>query len=133
VDLLALVAEEAAHFDREVTGTPLTITGDGALLRRLVRNLLENARVHAGGATDVRVEEQGAWARITIEDAGPGVPEADRERIFEPFYRADSAARGSGSGLGLAIVRQIAQAHRGRVEYASREGGGSQFTVMLPR
>jgi signal transduction histidine kinase len=133
VDLLALVAEEAAHFDREVTGTPLTITGDGALLRRLVRNLLENARVHAGGATDVRVEEQGDWARITIEDAGPGVPEADRERIFEPFYRADSAVRGSGSGLGLAIVRQIAQAHRGRVEYASREGGGSRFTVTLPR
>lgn len=133
VDLLALVAEEAARFDREVSGTPLTITGDGTLLRRLVRNLLENARVHAGGATDVRVEERGACARITIEDAGPGVPAADRERIFEPFYRADSAARGNGSGLGLAIVRQIAQAHRGHVEYASREGGGSRFTVTLPR
>jgi signal transduction histidine kinase len=68
-----------------------------------------------------------------VEDAGAGVPESDRERIFEPFYRADSAARGSGSGLGLAIVRQIAAAHHGRVEYAPRPGGGSRFTVALPR
>jgi signal transduction histidine kinase len=133
VDLLALVAEEAAHFDREVTGTPVTVMGDPALLRRLVRNLLENARVHAGGATEIRVGEEGAHARLVVEDAGPGVPEADRERIFEPFYRAESAARGSGSGLGLAIVRQIAQAHRGLVDYASREGGGSRFSVTLPR
>ena len=133
VDLLALVAEEAAHFDREVTGTPVTINGDRALLRRLVRNLLENARLHAGGATDVRVEEQGAFSRLVVEDAGPGVPEKDRERIFEPFYRSDSAVRSSGSGLGLAIVRQIASAHRGRVEYAPREGGGSRFAVTLPR
>jgi signal transduction histidine kinase len=133
VDLLALVAEEAAHFDREVTGTPVTVMGDPALLRRLVRNLLENARVHAGGATEIRVGEEGAHARLVVEDAGPGVPEADRERIFEPFYRAESAVRGSGSGLGLAIVRQIAHAHRGRVDYASRAGGGSRFAVTLPR
>lgn len=133
VDLLALVAEEAAHFDREVTGATVTVQGDAALLRRLVRNLLDNARVHAGGATDVRVEEQGALVQLVIEDAGAGVPEADRSRIFEPFYRAESATRGSGSGLGLAIVRQIASAHRGQVQYAPREGGGSRFTVTLPK
>jgi signal transduction histidine kinase len=133
VDLLALVAEEAAHFDREAVGASVVVPGDPGLLRRLVRNLLENAQVHAGGATEVRVGEAGAHACIVIEDAGGGVPEADRERIFEPFYRADAAARGSGSGLGLAIVRQIAAAHRGRVEYAPRAGGGSRFTVTLPR
>ena len=133
VDLPALVAEEAAHFDRDVVAMPVTVQGDPALLRRLVRNLLDNARVHAGGATEVRVEAGEGEARIVVEDGGAGVPEGDRERIFEPFYRADSAVRGSGSGLGLAIVRQIASVHRGRVEYALRPGGGSRFTVTLPR
>jgi signal transduction histidine kinase len=128
VDLLALMAEEAAHFDRDVGGTPVTITGDPMLLRRLVRNLLENASAHGGGATDVRVESDGRTARVIIEDAGAGVPEADRAKIFEPFYRS----RSSGAGLGLAIVRQIAQAHGGSVEYSPREGGGSRFTVSLP-
>jgi signal transduction histidine kinase len=133
LDLLALVAEEAAHFDREVSGAAVVVPGDAALLRRLVRNLLDNARVHAGGATEVRVEADDKFARIVVEDAGAGVPEGDRERIFEPFYRADSAPRGSGYGLGLAIVRQIAQAHRGSTEYAARAGGGSRFSVSLPR
>jgi signal transduction histidine kinase len=133
VDLPALVAEEAAHFDREVVAVPVTIPGDTALLRRLVRNLLANARTHAGGATEVRVEAGEGVARIVVEDAGAGIAEADRARIFEPFYRADGATRGSGFGLGLAIVRQIATAHRGRVEYTPREGGGSRFTVTLPR
>ena len=133
VDLPALVAEEAAHFDREVVAVPVTVNGDPALLRRLVRNLLDNARVHAGGATDVRVEAGEGVARIVVDDAGAGIPEADRAHIFEPFYRADGATRGSGFGLGLAIVRQIADAHGGRVDYAPREGGGSRFTVSLPR
>jgi len=132
VDLPALVAEEAAHFDREVIASPVTVFGDAALLRRLVRNLLDNARVHAGGATEVRVEHDGTAARIVVEDAGAGVAEADRERIFEPFFRADAAARGSGFGLGLAIVRQIAAAHGGRVEVVPRPAGGSRFVVTLP-
>jgi signal transduction histidine kinase len=133
LDLLALVAEEVAHFDREVVGAPVTIAGDPALLRRLVRNLLENARVHAGGATEVRVETGGQDVRIVVEDAGAGVPEAERERIFEPFFRATAAPSANGYGLGLSIVRQIAAAHRGRVDYAPRVGGGSRFTVTLPR
>lgn len=133
VDLAALVVEEAAHFDREVVAATVTIPGDANLLRRLVRNLLDNARIHAGGATGVRVEADAAGATIVVEDAGPGVPTADRERIFEPFYRAEGATRGSGSGLGLAIVRQIARAHGGAVDYQPREGGGSRFVVTLPR
>jgi signal transduction histidine kinase len=133
IDLSALVAEEAAHFDRDVVAVPVTLNGDPALLRRLVRNLLENARVHAGGATEVRVAAGEHAAHIVVEDAGTGVLPAERERIFEPFYRADAAARGSGFGLGLSIVRGIANAHGGRVEYASLAGGGSRFTVTLPR
>ena len=92
--MLALAAEEAAHYDREVTGDPVTIAGDALLLRRLIRNLLENARLHAGGASDIRVTRQDGGARLVIEDAGPGIPAEDRERIFEPFYRRREAGRG---------------------------------------
>jgi signal transduction histidine kinase len=133
VDLLALVAEEAAHFDREVSGEPVIVEGDPALLRRLVRNLLENARQHAGGASDIRIEHDERFARIVIEDAGPGIPQEDRNRIFEPFYRSKAATHSSGVGLGLAIVRQIAAAHGGTVTYAAPTNGGSSFAVMLPR
>lgn len=132
VDLLALAAEEAAHFDLEVSGDAVMINGDPMLLRRLVRNLLENARVHGGGATDLRVGRTGQRAHLVIEDAGAGVPEADRARIFEPFYRASTATQSSGAGLGLSIVRQIVRAHGGAVDYGPRDEGGSRFTVSLP-
>ena len=133
VDILALAAEEAAHFDVEASGEALIITADAMLLRRLVRNLLENARVHAGGASAVRIEGDAQHARIVVDDAGEGVPLMDRDRIFEPFHRASTATRSSGAGLGLAIVKQIARAHGGSVTYELREGGGSRFTVSLPR
>jgi len=133
VDLLALAAEEAAHFDLQASGEALIVQADAMLLRRLVRNLLENARVHAGGATEIRIEGDAQHARIVIEDAGQGVAHIDRDKMFEPFYRASTATRSSGAGLGLAIVRQIARAHGGTVAYAARDGGGSRFTVTLPR
>jgi signal transduction histidine kinase len=134
VDLLALAAEEAAHFDLEVSGETVTLRGDPLLLRRLIRNLLENARVHAGGASELRVTRGERGAQLIVEDAGPGIAAEDRERIFEPFFRraeppADSA---TGAGLGLAIVRQIARVHGGEVHFAPREGGGSRFTAELP-
>jgi signal transduction histidine kinase len=133
VDLLALAAEEAAHFDLEVSGDAVTIQGDPMLLRRVVRNLLANARQHAGGATDLRVQRNEQSAHIVVDDAGEGVAFIDRDRIFEPFYRASTATKASGAGLGLAIVRQIARAHGGSVEYISRPEGGSRFIVTLPR
>jgi signal transduction histidine kinase len=132
IDLLALAAEEASYFDREVSGETVVVNGDPRLLRRLVRNLLENARVHGGGVTAVRIERAPGLARISVEDAGPGIPEADRVRIFEPFQRATPAALSTGAGLGLSIVRQIARAHGGAVEYEPRAGGGSRFVVTLP-
>jgi len=133
VDLLALAAEEAAHFDLEASGDTVTLAADPLLLRRLVRNLLENARVHAGGATDIHIESDAQYARIVVEDAGEGIAHPDRDRIFEPFYRASTATQASGAGLGLSIVRQIAHAHGGTVTYSPRESGGSRFTVTLPR
>lgn len=132
VDLLALAAEEAARYDLEAEGAPAVVDGDPRLLRRLVRNLLENARRHGGGAVRVHVEGRDGGARLCVEDEGPGVPEAERERIFEPFYRPPgSPETGAGFGLGLALVRQIARAHGGEARLRPRDGGGSVFEITL--
>ena len=133
VDLLALAAEETAEHGAEVTGEPVTIAGDPRLLRRLLRNLLDNARRHGGEhPVDVAVARTPGGARIRVADRGPGVPEAERERIFEPFYRlAGARETGAGVGLGLALVRQIAQRHGGTVRCMARDGGGTVFEVEL--
>src|SRR6185295_19181853 len=108
VDLLALAAEEAAHFDRAVEGQPVIVRGDPGRLRRLVRNLLDNAQRHAGGATRIRIAPNASGAaELSIEYGGAGVPEEEREKIFEPFYRSTRAGV-AGFGLGLSLVRQIA-------------------------
>jgi len=134
VDLLALVAEEAAYFDVAVDGQPTFVHGDPALLRRMVRNLLDNARQHGGGATRIQVSvDASSTKQIIVEDHGDGIAEPEREKIFEPFYRVPGARHvGRGFGLGLAIVRRIARAHGGDVTYAGLEGGGTRFTVTLP-
>jgi signal transduction histidine kinase len=134
VDLLALLAEEAARTDAEVSGEAVVIRGDSRMLRRLMRNLLENARRYAGEApveASMQRIEPGA-ARLVVADRGPGVAEGERERIFEPFYRPPGAKESDGGvGLGLSLVRQIARRHGGDVRFVPREGGGSQFEVDL--
>jgi signal transduction histidine kinase len=134
VDLLALAAEEAAHVGAAVEGTPLTVGGDERLLRRALRNLLENARRYGGGEILVSVSPQvSGGAELRVCDRGPGVPEAWRERVFEPFLRLPGhAEREGGVGLGLALVRQIARRHGGEAQCTAREGGGSCFTITLP-
>lgn len=135
VDLLALTAEECARVAAEAEGRPVMVSGDPRLLRRMVRNLLDNARRYgAGSAVEARVEDDAGGAVLRVADRGPGVPEAERERIFEPFYRAAGWRESTegGVGLGLALVRQIARHHGGDARYVPREGGGSCFEVRLP-
>jgi signal transduction histidine kinase len=132
VDLLALAAEEAARYEEaELDGQPVTLRGDARLLRRLVRNLLENARRHGAPPIELRVARAPSGAELTVCDRGPGIPEADRERVFEPFYRPPSAREASGHGLGLALVRRIARRHGGDARCEPRDGGGSCFRVTL--
>jgi len=136
VDLAALLAEECARIDARLDAEPLVVTGDARLLRRMVRNLLENAQRHGNG-TAVEAALHGLpGERVGIEvcDRGAGVPESERERIFEPFYRLPGAReRDGGVGLGLSLVRQIARRHGGDVACLAREGGGSCFRVNLAR
>ena len=131
VDLLALVAEEAAHYeDCSVDGEAVTVTGDRRLLRRLIRNLIDNAIRH--GKSPVRVEVRSAddSAIVDVTDAGPGIPETERERVFVAFYRLPGETKGS--GLGLSIARQIARLHGGDVAVAAPEDATSTIRVVIP-
>ena len=134
VDLLALAAEEGARVQAVVDGQPLQVAGDERLLRRALRNLLENAQRYGGGAVELSVQRDAAGrAELRVCDRGPGVPEAYRERVFEAFFRLPGhAEREGGVGLGLALVRQIALAHGGSVTCEPRPGGGSCFRLVLP-
>jgi signal transduction histidine kinase len=133
VDLLALAAEEGARVDAAVDGSSATVAGDERLLRRALRNLLENGRRYGGGEVSVVVSASGRQATVQVCDRGPGVPEAQRERIFEPFYRLPGhAEQAGGVGLGLSLVKQIAERHGGSVHCLSREGGGSCFELKFP-
>ncbi|GAA4050267.1 HAMP domain-containing sensor histidine kinase [Streptomyces shaanxiensis] len=115
---------------------PARVTGDAEALGRLVRNLGENAARHARTRVAFALTDAGdGWVRLVVEDDGPGVPAAERARVFDRFVRLDeSRARGAGgAGLGLAIVAEVAGAHRGRAEVGVSERlGGARFTVELP-
>ena len=134
VGLLGLAAEEAARVGARAQGDDVSVSGDERLLRRALRNLLENARRYGGGEVEARVQRRaGGGAEVRVCDRGAGVPEAFRERIFEAFFRLPGhAERAGGVGLGLSLVRQIAERHGGRVRCEAREGGGSCFVLELP-
>ncbi|MCW5657492.1 MAG: HAMP domain-containing histidine kinase [Burkholderiaceae bacterium] len=133
VELLGLAAEEAARVDAQASGEPVSVQADERLLRRALRNLLENARRYGAGAIDAIVEREGRAVRLRVCDRGPGVPEAFRERIFEAFFRLPGhAEREGGVGLGLSLVKQIAERHGGSVRCEPRDGGGTCFVITLP-
>jgi len=132
VDLLALVTEECSRYDEaELDGQPVTVRGDPRLLRRMIRNLLENAKRHGAPPIEVRVNGADRGAELRICDHGAGIPEAEREGVFRPFYRFAGAGQSAGAGLGLALVRQIARRHGGDARCLGREPTGSCFVVNL--
>jgi signal transduction histidine kinase len=103
------------------------------LLRRVVRNLLENAGRYGAGEVTLLIRTADKFATVEVCDRGPGVPEALQQRIFEPFYRLPGASeREGGVGLGLALVKSIAQRHGGTVSCRNRPDGGACFEVRLP-
>lgn len=138
VDLFTLLKEEASRAGARASGPAATLRGDAGLLRRMLRNLFENAQRHGGGrgveATLVELDSTAAARlRIRVQDRGPGVPANERARIFEPFYRPHDHSEGQdgGVGLGLALVREIARHHGGDARCLDREGGGTIFEVDL--
>jgi signal transduction histidine kinase len=98
----------------------------------MIRNLLENAQRHGAPPIEVRLSCAAGGAELAVCDHGTGVPEAERERVFDPFYRRTGAREGAGAGLGLALVRQIARRHGGEARCAPRSEKGSCFVVVLP-
>lgn len=137
VDLIGLAAEETARVDADLEAAEdsgeLVVNGVSKLMRRAVRNLLENARRYGRGDISVQLSRQGPMILLAVCDRGPGVPPEQRERIFEPFYRLPGASeREGGVGLGLALVKSIAERHGGTVHCEDREGGGARFVLTLP-
>lgn len=103
-------------------------------LRRCLTNLLDNARRYGGGQIDISVTELSDAVEVNIEDRGPGIPESDLDRVFEPYVRVETsrAKHTGGTGLGLAIARAIAKSHGGDVRLKNRAGGGISAILTLP-
>jgi len=132
VDLLALASEECARYEEaQLAGELVTVRGDPRLLRRLIRNLLENARRHGAPPVEVRVSRAGVGAELRVSDHGPGIPDAEREGVFQPFHRFAGSGERAGAGLGLALVRQIARRHGGDARYVAGAPSGGSFVVTL--
>ena len=130
VDLLALAAEEASHYDEAcVGGDGVTVRGDPRLLRRLIRNLLENACRHGKPPIEIVLRRDGSRVVMDVTDGGDGIPEAERENVFTPFHKLGGSSEGA--GLGLSLVRQIARLHGGDVIVAP-DSTTSCFRVTLP-
>jgi signal transduction histidine kinase len=132
IDLLALAAEECARYDEvQLEGEHIRIQGDPRLVRRLVRNLLENAKRHGRPPTQVRLRQTGDIVTLTVWDSGPGPAPTEFEQLFTPFYRRRDSHNSTGNGLGLSLVRQIARRHGGDARCMRMDDGRSCFSITL--
>jgi signal transduction histidine kinase len=134
-DREAARARREAGFSIDTDICPARLTGDHAAVSRVVRNLVDNAVRHANSHITIEVSSQNGTAIFAVSDDGPGIPPAERDRVFERFVRLDSARSrsGGGAGLGLAIVAEVVAAHGGGVSIDDRPGGGTTMTVALPQ
>mgnify|MGYP006165507711 CR=1 FL=1 len=147
VELTDIARDECRRMPASLNAPDITMVGSTKLLRRLLRNLIENAHKYAkpvslnGSLVTQQVEvsltvfqlEKENWVQIQVDDNGPGVPEDQRERIFEPFYRMRGASeKDGGVGLGLALVQSIAKRHGGKAVCQSAPSGGARFIVKMP-
>jgi signal transduction histidine kinase len=143
VDVAALFAQlvERARRDpltagqelRARPGEALALTADGALLLRALWNLIENAAKYGAPPITLAAEARGGDVVFSVRDEGPGIPAAERERVFTPFYRAGGAAPRRGFGLGLTLARRIAEVHGGTIRIDDGDGGrGCKVTLTLP-
>lgn len=140
VDLDDLVDSEVVRLRRMTPLTvhpeliPTRVIGDEDRLARMLRNVVDNAARHARRRVEITLRHTGPMAVVTVADDGPGIPEPDRDRVFDRFVRldADRSRRAGGSGLGLAIVAEIVAAHGGSVSIDDRPGGGASVTIRIP-
>ena len=137
--LLGEISEAAAELRGDlalaVNGESVELVTVPHLFKRAVLNLVTNAVRHAQKRVEMSCRLEGEVVYLCVDDDGPGVPEAAREKIFEPFFRLDESRSADlgGAGLGLAIVRRIAQLHGGQVRVEDSPLGGARFTLSLPR
>jgi len=128
---LALVAEECAHYEGcTLNGDSVLLRGDARLLRRLVRNLLDNAQRYGKPPIRVELRRKRSQASLSVIDAGDGIAPSEREHVFLPFYRPGGDRKGA--GLGLALVRQIARLHGGDAVATARPDARSCIVIQLP-
>ena len=133
VDLLGLAAEECSRYEHvRLEASHIVLRGDPRLLRRLLRNLLENAHRHGIPPVEVRLSQQTNNICIEVQDHGDEIPIEESARLFDPFYRRAEAKNNVGVGLGLALVRQIAKRHGGEAGYKATPTGQNCFFVSLP-
>ena len=127
------LADRRPHVRLRIDAGDTRVAGDEELLAALLENLVDNAETHAPDSEwiDIEIGDTSTGLCLSVIDAGPGIPEADRAEVFEPFYRADGR-RGPGSGLGLPLVRAIAEAHGGSAAVDRPAAGGTRVRVHLP-
>ena len=137
LDLVELVTRTLAQTRRPAElvrhrADALQVEADKGALHRALVNLLDNADLHGGGVVGVELDRQGRWAVVAVDDAGPGVAAADRQRIFERFARSGSRASRPGAGLGLSLVAETVRSHGGDVRCEGSWAGGARFMLRLP-
>jgi two-component system sensor histidine kinase TctE len=134
-ELAALAQKKGIDLSLEGSATPAFVDGNATMLREMVSNLIDNALRYTqdGGHATLDVARTEGTVELRVVDDGPGIPEAEREKVFQRFYRILGHGDSGGSGLGLAIVREICWAHRGRIALgAGKDGRGLVVEISLP-